>query len=368
MNGRWATRVAVPVLTGALACLGDLIPAAAIAAGPIATVHTEGTPLNVRAGASTATMRVAQLGNGTVIAVACQVTGQAISGPGRSTTLWIRLVAGGYVSDAYVRWSPRRPVVPSCSQAARGATATVRTGGGRLNVRTGASTRQRLAGRLSDGTALTVQCQVYGQLVRGAVTVTAMWDRLAGGRYVSDAYVQWRPARPHSLPWCGQLPPDARQETPAQFIARVGGPAQQSMRLYKVPASVTIAQAILESGWGRSGLAAVDHNYFGIKCFAGPGVIAVGCRTYPTTECVGNRCYRTTAQFRVYRGTADSFADHGRFLVVNQRYRKAFQFVKDPNRFAIEIHKAGYATSPTYSQRLIALMKQYNLYRFDKLA
>jgi flagellar protein FlgJ len=133
-----------------------------------------------------------------------------------------------------------------------------------------------------------------------------------------------------------------------------------------VPASVTIAQAILESGWGRSGLSLVDHNYFGIKCFGSPGTIAIGCRSYPTTECNGNRCYRTTAQFRVYRTTADSFADHGRFLVVNQRYRKAFAYLKDPNRFAIEIHKAGYATSPTYSKNLIALMKLYNLYRFDK--
>jgi uncharacterized protein YraI len=369
MYGCWATRVAVPILGSALMCLGDLIPGvAAVAAGPVATIHTKGTPLNVRAGTSTTSARVAQLSNGTAIAVACQVAGKTISGPERRTTQWLRLTRGGYVSDAYVRWSPKRPAVPSCSKVAGGATATVRTGGGSLNVRVGASTRQRRVAKLRDGTALTVRCQVYGQLIHGAVGVTALWDRLASGRYISDAYVRWSPGRPDSLPWCGQNPADTATETHNQFIARVGGAAQQSMRLYNVPASVTIGQAILESGWGKSGLAAVDHNYFGIKCFGNPGIIAVGCRTYSTTECSGTRCFRTTAQFRVYRSTADSFADHGRFLLVNQRYRTAFQFAKDANRFATEIHKAGYATSPTYSQRLIALMRQYNLYRFDNPA
>ena len=51
---------------------------------------------------------------------------------------------------------------------------------------------------------------------------------------------------------------------------------------------------------------------------------------------------------------------------MNPRYRNAFRYSNDPNRFAVEIHKAGYATSPTYSQNLIKLMKAYDLYRFDR--
>ena len=129
---------------------------------------------------------------------------------------------------------------------------------------------------------------------------------------------------------------------------------------------MTIAQSILESGWGRSGLTRRDHSYFGIKCFGTPGTIAVGCRTYATTECEGDRCFPTTAAFRAYRNAAGSFADHGNFLKVNSRYQNAFKYSTNPDQFAREIHKAGYATSPSYANDLIALMKQYNLYRYDK--
>jgi flagellar protein FlgJ len=68
----------------------------------------------------------------------------------------------------------------------------------------------------------------------------------------------------------------------------------------------------------------------------------------------------------VYRSSARSFRDHGRFLTVNSRYERAFDFTNNPNRFAREIHKAGYATSPTYSDNLISLMRTHDLYRFDR--
>jgi uncharacterized protein YraI len=352
-------RVAVAALVGVLA--GIPLNTAALAGGPVATAKTDGTPLNARSGPGMSYRLVAKISNGSRLAVACQVQGQMINGWVRRTDLWDRLTNGQYVSDAYVRWTPSRPALKSCPRPG----ATVQSGGTGLNVRAGASTRYRKLGTLPDGTRLTVQCQVYGQTISGTARRTAVWDRLPGNRYVSDAYVLWTPDRPSMLKWCGQQPP-ARFGNSAQFIAWVGSPAKQSSRTYKVPASVTIAQAILESGWGRSDLSRVDHNYFGIKCFGTPGAIAIGCRAYPTTECNGKKCYRTTAQFRVYRGPADSFADHGRFLVVNPRYRKAFSYTRDPNRFAIEIHKAGYATSPTYARNLINLMKRYNLYRFDR--
>ena len=70
----------------------------------------------------------------------------------------------------------------------------------------------------------------------------------------------------------------------------------------------------------------------------------LGCRTYATRECEDGRCYDTTAPFRAYKNAAASFADHGYFLTVNDIYDKAFRYSSDPNRFAREIHKAGYAT------------------------
>jgi flagellar protein FlgJ len=59
-------------------------------------------------------------------------------------------------------------------------------------------------------------------------------------------------------------------------------------------------------------------------------------------------------------------ADHGRFLVVNPRYRRAFRYTRNANRFAVAIHRAGYATSPTYARNLIGIMRRYDLYRYDR--
>ncbi|WP_173053812.1 sporangiospore maturation cell wall hydrolase GsmA [Phytohabitans houttuyneae] len=341
-----------------------LVPTPAVAAGTTASVRSGGTGLNLRAGPSTADASVGRLAEGSRLVVVCQVYGQFIVGTERRTPGWNRLSNGRYVSDAYVRWRPARPWVHWCGPkgAARPA---VRTGTGPVNVRTGPSTRFARAGTLAEGSVLPVECQVWGELVSGKMRRSAAWNRITGNRYVADANVDWRGNSP-TLPWCGQAAPTVPPANAGQFIARTVGPAQAGFRQYKVPASVTIAQAILESGWGGSWLTRRDHSYFGIKCFGSPGGIAVGCRTYATTECDGNKCYRTSASFRAYRNATGSFADHGRFLTVNPRYKKAFAYSRDPNRFAIEIHKAGYATSPTYAQNLIDLMKKYNLYRYDK--
>ncbi|HYN93385.1 MAG TPA: sporangiospore maturation cell wall hydrolase GsmA [Pilimelia sp.] len=365
----WRTRW---VLTAA--CAGISLVAGvggpAFGAGATATAHTGGIPLNVRGGASTGHPRVGVVPDGRRLTVVCQVRGQDIRGYARRTALWDRLADGRYVSDANVAWRPARPALRWCGSArARGrATATVSTGGIPLNVRAGASSGNSRLRTVPNGARLALTCRVIGQPVAGHVRRSVLWDRLAGGGYVADAYVAWRPARPN-LPWCAGAPtrpPRLVATTPAGFIAAVARPARASMRRHGVPASVTIAQAILESGWGRSRLAYADQNYFGIKCFGSPGPVAVGCRAYGTSECAGSRCYQTRATFRVYRGLADSVRDHGRFLAVdNPRYRPAFVYSRAPERFTIAIHRAGYATSPRYAGAIIALMREYNLYRYN---
>ncbi|WP_068922251.1 glucosaminidase domain-containing protein [Planobispora rosea] len=154
----------------------------------------------------------------------------------------------------------------------------------------------------------------------------------------------------------------------ASFLRQAGVPARRSQRVTKVPASVILAQAILESSWGRSELAVTDRNYFGIKCSSSGdhGSYATGCRRHPTTECGPRGCRRTTALFRTYRSPADSFKDHGRFLSSSDRYRAAFEHTADPDRFARRIAKAGYATDPGYPVKLIRLMRTYDLYRYDR--
>ena len=249
----------------------------------------------------------------------------------------------------------------------------VNTAGADLNVRTGPSTSYARIATLRNNTVLTVSCQVTGQHINGKRS-TAQWDRLVTGGYVSDAYVT---RGPNPIPTCDS-PTSSRSTTPstpavkvsparAEFLRQAGLAARRTYAEYKVPASVTVAQAILESGWGTSGLTSNDRNYFGIKCFGGPGPIAVGCHDYATTECdKPTGCYKTRATFRVYRSATDSFRDHGRFLVENRRYRFAFAYSHDPDQFAAEIHKAGYATDPLYTEKLLRLMRSHNLYQYDR--
>jgi flagellum-specific peptidoglycan hydrolase FlgJ len=208
-----------------------------------------------------------------------------------------------------------------------------------------------------------VRCQLAGETVAGPARTTALWLRLEDRRYISDAFVSWRPRRP-SMPWCDQSS-DPAPSSRGKFVRWAAEHARASRREYRVPVSVAIAQAINESGWGRSGLTTDGNAYFGIKCFGTPGPIAAGCRPYDTSECDDDDCFATKGTFRVYRKPADSFMDHGRFLTVNSRYRPAFAHTDDPDRFARAIHKAGYATDPSYSDKLIALMREHNLYRFD---
>ena len=128
---------------------------------------------------------------------------------------------------------------------------------------------------------------------------------------------------------------------------------------------MTLAQAILESGWGRSSLSANDKNFFGMKCFT-QGAYASGCRTYVTSECSpAGVCWTTSAVFRTYASSLNSFRDHGALLATNARYAAAFLYTRVPNQFAEEIRKAGYATAPLYAQKLVNVMVKYNLYQYD---
>lgn len=338
-------------------------PAAHAAAATTATARTGSTPLNARSGPSTADGFVRAIANGSRLAIRCQVYGQLVSGQVRRTAYWSRLADGSYVSNAYVRWTPAVPRLTWCAGIAP-ATATARVPGGRLGVRSGPSTSARKIAAVRHGFRFQVACQAWGTRVSGTVRTSPLWYRVLPGRYVSAAFVAWSPAAP-SLPYCGQAPATV-PTTNAGFIARVAPGARAGRVHYGVPASVTIAQAILESGWGRSMLTRRDHNYFGIKCFGTPGTIASGCRTYGTSECDGGDCYRTSASFRAYRSPYASIVDHGHFLRFNRRYRNAFQYTTMPNAFVREIHRAGYATSPTYAKNLIGIMQKYRLYRYDR--
>jgi flagellum-specific peptidoglycan hydrolase FlgJ len=147
------------------------------------------------------------------------------------------------------------------------------------------------------------------------------------------------------------------------FIASAVEPAQRSQAATGVPASVTIAQAILESDWGKSGLAVRGQNYFGIKASKGPG--PAGIITMNTWEVMNGKNVTVSAGFRKYNNMEESFTDHGRFLADGARYAKAMSVKHDARAFARAIHAAGYATDPAYSTKLINIMQKYDLFEFD---
>ena len=151
------------------------------------------------------------------------------------------------------------------------------------------------------------------------------------------------------------------------FLETVAGAARTSQRRYGVPASVAIAQAVLETGWGTSDLARTARNYFGMTCGpAGGGPIATGCVIGSDRVCDRTGCWPSAASFRAYRTMADSFADHGRQMKTNPRYKAAYKARSRPATFVKRMARAGYATDPGYADRVIVIMKKYKLNRYDK--
>ena len=148
-----------------------------------------------------------------------------------------------------------------------------------------------------------------------------------------------------------------------KFILAVGECAQESQLDSKVPSSVTIAQAILESDWGRSQLAKQAQNYFGIKATSGPG--PAGVIRMSTWEVIGGANVTVSDGFKAYHNLWESVMDHGRFLADNKRYAAAFKFLDNPAEFARQIHLAGYATDPAYSTKLANLINRFNLSQYD---
>jgi flagellum-specific peptidoglycan hydrolase FlgJ len=143
------------------------------------------------------------------------------------------------------------------------------------------------------------------------------------------------------------------------FISLVAPGAIVAEERYGIPAAVTIAQAIDESGWGQSELATADHNLFGIKG-AGPA----GSDMRPTQEYENGVWVTSTAPFRVYHNIAESIEDHSQLLATGAAYRHAMANRRLPDAFANALTGV-YATDPDYGSNLIALMRLYHLYRYD---
>lgn len=154
------------------------------------------------------------------------------------------------------------------------------------------------------------------------------------------------------------------------FLEQAVPLAVQSQRETSVPASVTLAQAMWETGRGVSPIGEAK-NYFGIKAAEtidgniNIGPLAEGWVWAWTKEWDGTRYVDRRERFRQYRSMEESFRDHGLVLATTPRYAEALRAVDDPREFARRIAAAGYATSPTYAEDLIRVMDAGNLYQYD---
>lgn len=148
----------------------------------------------------------------------------------------------------------------------------------------------------------------------------------------------------------------------SDFIAYVAPHASADMKRTGILASLTIAQAILESGFGTSDLAVKGKALFGIKATNWTG------KTYTkrTGEYVNGEYITITADFRAYDNWAESIADHGLFLSSKSRYANLIGET-DYKEACRKIKEDGYATSPTYTEKLIALIERYDLTQYDKV-
>ena len=146
----------------------------------------------------------------------------------------------------------------------------------------------------------------------------------------------------------------SRNKTYETYIEKYYSIAQEQQATHKIPASITLAQGLLESGAGLSYLAVSANNHFGIKCHDWTGA------TEYRDDDKKNEC------FRKYKSAADSYEDHSQFLTSRPRYNSLFTL--EPTNYqgwAHGLKHCGYATDPLYASKLISIIETYELHRYD---
>ena len=157
-----------------------------------------------------------------------------------------------------------------------------------------------------------------------------------------------------SLSAAAQSPWNQRYQ---DYINRYKDVAIQEMQRYGIPASITLAQGLLESGAGQSELCRKGNNHFGIKCHEWSG------RTIYHDDDESQEC------FRAYNSALESFEDHSRFLAEKPRYKRLFSLSRtDYKGWARGLKECGYATNPQYANSLIGIIETYQLHQYDRAA
>ena len=145
------------------------------------------------------------------------------------------------------------------------------------------------------------------------------------------------------------------QDAVEEYVSVYAEIAKNNMRHHKIPASITLAQGVLESGVGRGRLAVKANNHFGIKCHGWKGA-----KIYHDDD-------RSQECFRKYTKAEMSYEDHSKFLTGRSRYASLFDLrPNDYKGWAKGLRAAGYATDRKYPQKLISLIERYQLYKYDE--
>ena len=155
---------------------------------------------------------------------------------------------------------------------------------------------------------------------------------------------------------CLTLQAQTRSKQYENYIKKYRELAVEEMKKYHIPASITLAQGLLESGAGQSTLARKSNNHFGIKCGSDWRGKTVSHDDDARGEC-----------FRAYKHPKESYEDHSKFLAGRPRYASLFKLkITDYKGWARGLKKAGYATNPRYADQLIGIIELYELHKYDE--
>lgn len=184
--------------------------------------------------------------------------------------------------------------------------------------------------------------------------------------YLIFALYIHQPAAPEEVS-VAELIKDMPVDTVLQYIKQYSILAVQEMQRAKIPASITLGQAILESQYGTSELALQANNHFGIKAEPKWDNTSRHCIYSYEWSQKKQRMYPMLSCFRQYPNIQESYIGHSDFLTQRPYYTTLFNLdINDFEAWAHGLQKAGYATDPNYAQKLISIIQRYQLHHYDK--
>ena len=277
--------------------------------------------------------------------------GMAVAGNSSTASAGMASAAAGGVTSGAGQGNPAHAGSSArASSVTRGGTGGRASNTGRPSTVSRAGTRTRAGKGQRSGTAAIPGLQAAD----GASLGASLGSSLGASPRATPSYTSNNPPAA-----AAHVPDTSSQQA---FISQLAPGAIAAQSRYGIPAAVTIAQAIDESGWGQSALAVRDNNLFGIKG-SGPA----GSDVLPTQEFENGQWVTVSAAFRVYHNVAESIADHSELLATDPSYQQAMADRHLPDAFATDLTGV-YATDPQYGSNLIAIMRLYNLYQYDTAA